>query len=95
MKLATVATTAAFGAALAFASGAYAQGRNLQVIHCDEAWNVMSPDGLALAAEVAGEHLIGASEVDIDGNGQLTGIEFRKHCEAGKAHVVPQFPCCR
>jgi len=48
MKLATVATTAALGAALSFASGAYAQSRTLQVIHCDEAWNVMSPDGLAL-----------------------------------------------
>ncbi|MGV1013946.1 MAG: hypothetical protein ACOYB4_03150 [Methyloceanibacter sp.] len=93
MKRAMAAMAVALGVVLA--TGAYAGVRNLKEVHCEEAWNVMSPDGLALAAEVAGQHLIGASEVDIDGNGQLTAVEFLRHCQAGKAQVVIDFPCCR
>ena len=89
------ALTAALVAALASTSSAEAGVRDLQVIHFEEAWNVMSPDGLVLAKELAGEHLIGVGEIDVDGDGHVSKIEFLDHCAAGKVQVVIDFPCCR
>jgi hypothetical protein len=92
MRLAMAAITAL--GVVVYISTAYASSRALDVIHCEEAWNVMSPEGLAPAHELAGQHLVGVPQVDLDADGEITRVEFLDRCVAGDIKVVVDFPCC-
>lgn len=71
-----------------------AEGRTLDVSQCETAWTAISPNDEALSKEGAASFVINVTEIDSNGDGSISEVEFNEGCTSRKLRVAMDFPCC-
>lgn len=82
--------------ALITASSAWAadEGPTLDVSQCEMAWTAVSPEDVPLSEEAAAKFVINTADIDSNGDGSISEVEFKEGCTAGQLRVAMDFPCC-